>query len=97
MVRGRVVLHLHTGIEMILARGHNRSLTDALPAAERSQRRIRQRRAAAYEFLMDSHEIPLAGSQKIEDLLAVGLRFLRPLDFRNLSGVRAQYFAHGWP
>ena len=52
---------------MILARGYGRSLTDALPAAECRQRWIRQFRAAADEFFMDSHEIPLAGREKIQD------------------------------
>lgn len=45
-VRRRVVLHLHTRIEVILARRHGRCLSDALPAAEPRQRLIRQRRAA---------------------------------------------------
>jgi hypothetical protein len=54
------VLHLHAGVEVILARGHNRRLPDPLPAAEPGQRLIRQRCSAHLEFLMDSHEIPLA-------------------------------------
>jgi hypothetical protein len=94
-VRRRVVLHLHARLEVILARRHDRCLPDALPAAECGQRRIRQRRAARRQFLMDSHEIPLAGNQKLEDLLPVGFGFLRPLDFRHEGGVRAQNFAHG--
>ena len=53
-MRRRVVLHLHAGLEMILARGRNRRLPDALPAAERGQRLIRQSRAANLKFLMDS-------------------------------------------
>ena len=88
------MLHLHARFEMILARRHDRRLSDALPAAEPGQRRIRQRRAGRRQFLMDSHEIPLAGDQKIEDLLPVGFGFLRPLDFRNVGGVRTQDFAH---
>src|SRR5450759_877201 len=43
---------------------------------------------------MDSHEIPLARLQKVEDLFAVRFRFLRPLDFRHVGGVRSQHFAH---
>ena len=76
-VRRRVVLHLHTRFEMILARRHERCLSDALPAAKCAQRRIRQPRAARRQFLMDSHEIPLAGDPKIEDLLPAGFGFLR--------------------
>jgi hypothetical protein len=43
-------------------------LPDTLPAAEARQRLIRQHRAARHQILMDSHEIPLAQHQKIEDL-----------------------------
>src|ERR1039457_1663410 len=73
-VRRRIVLHLYAWIEMILARGHDRGLTDTLPATECGQRRIRQFRTAADEFLMDSHEIPLAGREKIQDQLPVRVR-----------------------
>ena len=59
-MRRRVVLHLHAGLEMVLARGHNRRLPDALSAAERGQRLVGHRRSARLQFLMDSHEIPLA-------------------------------------
>ena len=81
------MLHLHARVEVILARRHNRGLPDALPAAESRQRRIRQGRAVRRQFLMDSHEIPLAGNPQIQDLLPVGFGFLRPLDFRHLVGV----------
>ena len=59
-MRRGVVLHLHAGLEMILARWHNRRLPNALSAAECGQRLIRQRGSARLEFLMDSHEIPPA-------------------------------------
>ena len=51
----------------------------------------------ATRLLMDSHEIPLARYQKIEDLFAVRFRFLRPLDLRHVGGVGSQHFAHGRP
>jgi hypothetical protein len=35
-MRRRIVLHLYAWIEMILARGYHRGLTDALPSAEGS-------------------------------------------------------------
>ena len=94
-MRRCVVLHFHAGLEVILARGHNRRLPDALPAAERGQSLIRQSRAAHLKLLMDSHKIPLAGSQKIQDLLAVGLCLFLPLNLRHIGGVQAQDFAHG--
>jgi len=83
------VLHLHAGFEVILAYGHDRRLSDAVPAAECGQRRIGQLGTAGCQVLMDSHQVPLAGDPKIEDLLPIGFGFLRPLDFRNLRRVRA--------
>src|SRR5664279_2167132 len=62
-------LRLDARLEMILARGHDRSLPDALSTAECGQGRIRQVRAGRRQFFMDSHEIALARSQQIEDLL----------------------------
>jgi hypothetical protein len=59
------------------------------------QRGIRQLRAARQQFLMDSHEIPLAPVEKLQDLLPVRFGFLRTLQFRHGGGVRAQDFAHG--
>ena len=46
IVRGRVVLQFHPGIEGISAGRHNRSLSNALPAAEGRQCLIRQCRTA---------------------------------------------------
>ena len=96
-VRRRVVLHLHTRLEVILARRHNRRLADPLPAAESRQRRIGQRCAGRHQILMDSHEIPLAGKQQIQDLLPVGFGFLRPWNLRHIGGVGLQHFAHRRP
>ena len=78
-----IVLHLLAGLEVIPAGGHNGRLPDALSAAECRQSLIRECRAAEPQFLMDSHEIPLAGVQQFEDLLPVSLGLLRPLDLRH--------------
>ena len=59
-MRRGVVLHLHAGLEVILARGHNRRLPDALPAAERGQSLIRERRSAHLKLFMDSDKIAFA-------------------------------------
>ena len=83
------MLHLYTGFEVILTHGHDRSLSDAVPAAECGQCRIGQRCAAGSKFFMDSHQVSLAGDAKIEDLLPIGFGFLRPLDYRDLRRVRA--------
>src|ERR1022692_3524557 len=42
---------------------------------------------------MDSHEIPLALVEKLQDLLPVRFGFLRTLQLRHGGGVRAQDFA----
>ena len=47
-----------------------------VPAAERRQRGIRQLRACGHQLLMDSHEIPLARVEKLQDLLPVGFGLL---------------------
>ena len=43
---------------------------------------IDRRRARRHQFLMDSHEIPLALVEKLQDLLPVGLRLLGSMQFR---------------
>jgi hypothetical protein len=78
LVRGRVVLHLLARLEMVLARRHDGRLPDALLAAEGGQRRTRQGRSLGRQFLMDSHEILLAGVEKLQDPLPVGFAFLGP-------------------
>jgi hypothetical protein len=42
---------------------------------------------------MDSHEIPLAPAEKLQDLLAVRFGFLGSVQFRQRVGVRAEDFA----
>src|SRR5438309_1795086 len=44
---------------------------------------------------MDSHEIPLALLEKLQDLLPVRFGFLGSIQFRHGGGVRAQDFAYG--
>ena len=83
------MLHLLAGREVVLAGRHGGRLPDAMPATEGGQGLIRERGSAGHELLMDSHQIPLAGDPKIEDLLPIGFGFLRPLDFRDLGGVGA--------
>jgi hypothetical protein len=62
-VRGSVVLHLLAGREVVPAHGRDGRLADAMPPAEGSQRRIGQLRPGGRQFLMDSHEIPLARAE----------------------------------
>jgi len=44
---------------------------------------------------MDSHEVPLAGVEQLQDLAPVRFGFLRTRQLRHGGGVRAQDFAHG--
>jgi hypothetical protein len=43
---------------------------------------------------MDSHEIPLAPAEKLQDLLSVGFGLLGSVQFRYRVGVRAEDFAY---
>ena len=83
------MLHLYARREIILARRYRRLVADRVPPAECRQRGIRQLRSARQQFFMDSHEIPLALLEKLQDLLAVRFGFLRPLQLGHGGGVRA--------
>jgi hypothetical protein len=50
-----------------------------MPATERGQGLIRKRRPAGQQLFMDSHEIPLAGAEKLQDALPVRFGFLGAL------------------
>ena len=101
-VRGRperickpdLMLQFLARLEAILARRHDRRLSDALLAAESRQRGIRQGRSASRQFLMEPDEIPRAGVQKLQNLGSVGFGFLGPRYLWHLGGVRSHYFAH---
>jgi len=74
------MLHLLGGRKVILARRCWRRAADSVAPAERRQRGIRQLGAAGgHQLLMDSHEIPLALLEKLQDLLPVRFGFLRTL------------------
>ena len=71
------------GCKIVAARRHWRRLADAVPPAERRQCLIRQLRPAGHQFLMDSHEIPLAVAEKLQDALPVRFGLLGPAQFRD--------------
>jgi len=73
------MLQLFTGRKVISARRHDGRLSDTMPTAKRGQRGIRQHYTARCEFLMDSHEVPLAGAEQFQDLLPVRFGFLGTL------------------
>jgi hypothetical protein len=73
------VLKLLARRKIILARRCWWLVSDAMPSAKCRQRGIRQLRAASQQFFMDSHEIPLAPVEKLQNLLPVRFGFLRAL------------------
>ena len=70
------MLQLFARLEVVLAGRHGWRLPDALPATEGGQGLIRERGSAGAELFMDSHEIPLAGGEQLQDPLPVGFGFL---------------------
>lgn len=77
------MLHLLTGLKVILSGSHFRFLSNAMTAAERRQRRIGNRCAAGSEFLMDPDQVALATGQQFQDLLTVGFGFLGTYQHRH--------------
>jgi hypothetical protein len=73
------MLHLLAGRKIILARRGWRCVSNSVPPAERRQCLIRHLRACGHQILMDSHEIPLALVEKLQDLLPVGFGLLGPV------------------
>jgi len=73
------MLKLLPGRKLILARRRWRRIADPVPPAERRQRLIRHLRACGHQILMDSHQIPLALIEKLQDLLPVWLGLLGPV------------------
>jgi hypothetical protein len=89
-----IMLHLLARLEVVPARRHEGCLPDSMSSAEGGQGGIRQRRAAGHQFFMDSHEVPLAGAEKLQDLLPVRGGFLGTVQFRDFGRVRQQDLAH---
>jgi hypothetical protein len=58
-----------------------------MPATEGGQGLIRERGSAGDELFMDSHEIPLASGEQLQDLWPVGFGFLGAVQFRDLGGT----------
>ena len=88
-----VVLHLLARLEVVLAGRHGGRLPDALPATEGGQGLVRELGSAGEELFMDSHQIPLATGEQLQDLLPVGLGFLGAAEFRHLGGIRTHNLA----
>jgi len=76
------VLNLLAGRKIIATRRYWWRVADSVPPAERRQCLIRHLRACGHQILMDSHEIPLALLEKLQDLLPVWLGLLGSVQFR---------------
>jgi len=75
-MRGRVMLRLLAGREVILSGRFLRLRPDAMTPAEGGQSRVGQIQTLVGELLMDPDQIALAGSEQLQNPLPVKLRLL---------------------
>ena len=76
------MLQFLTRLEVILAGGDFRFLTDAVTAAEGRQCWIGHVGSAAHQFLMDPNQIAFVTGQQLQDLNPVGFGFLGTDQYR---------------
>jgi hypothetical protein len=93
-VRRGVVLHLLAGGEVVAARRQLRLVADSMAPAESGQGLVGKRGALRRELFMHPSQVPAEASMQIEDLLAIGLGGLRPLERRHLCLAAADHLAH---
>ena len=82
------MLSLFGRLKIVAASGDHRRLADAVPTAKRRQCRIRNLNPAGHQFLMDSHEIPLAVAEKLQNALPVRFCLLGSAQFRDFGCFR---------
>jgi hypothetical protein len=73
------MLNLLARLEIVSAGRDDWRLADAVPPAKCRQCRIRQFRSIGHQFFMDSHEIPFAVAEKLQDALPVRFGLLGPM------------------
>src|SRR5215468_999731 len=93
-MRRSVVLKLLARGKVQMAHRYGRRVSDPVPPAKSRQRRVGKLGPFRRQLLMDSHQIPLALLEKLQDLLPIGFGFLWTLQLRHSAGVRAQHFAY---
>src|SRR5215475_6273432 len=93
-MRRSVVLKLLARGKVQMAHRYGRLVSDPVPPAKSRQRRVGKLGPFRRQLLMDSHQIPLALLEKLQDLLPIGFGFLWTLQLRHSAGVRAQHFAY---
>ena len=84
LVRRGVVLNFFAWLEMVVSGRHDGLLSDAMPAAEGGQGRVRQMHSAGRQLLPHPHQIPLAAVEQFQNLLAIRFGLLRTQEFRYL-------------
>src|SRR6202453_2149767 len=72
-------------------------MPDPMPTAKGGQGRVRQVRSTGLQLLQHTYQIALAHRQQFQDLLPVGLAYLRTLERWYLRRVGAQHLAHRLP
>ena len=73
------MLKLFPWPKIVPPRRYRRLVSDTVPPTKSRQGRIRQIHARRLQLLMDSHEIPFAALEKLQDLLSIRFGFLRTL------------------
>src|SRR5262245_46747579 len=92
LMRGSVMLRLLAWRELVAACGHDGRLPDSFPATEGSQRLIGKCGSGGDQFFMDSHEVPFAVGQQLEDLLAEWSAF----SARSMFGTTLEFVFSTW-
>src|SRR5215475_14913726 len=86
-MRRSVVLKLLARGKVQMAHRYGRLVSDPVPPAKSRQRRVGKLGPFRRQLLMDSHQIPLALLEKLQDLLPIGFGFLWTLQLRHSAGV----------
>ena len=91
LVRGRVVLHLLTHGEVVVAHRRLGRVADPMPAAKRGERRIRDRDVLGHQLFVHADQVAPALVEQFDDLIAVRLRFLGALKSWHRRRARVEH------
>jgi hypothetical protein len=70
------MLHLLAGLKVVVAHWRSWLVADAVPAAKRGERGIGDRHTSRDQFFVHADQIAAALLVQLDDLIAMGLRFL---------------------
>ena len=96
-MRRRVMLHLRPHRKLVVADRRWGRMADPMPPAKRGKGRIRDLDALGGQLFVHPNQIALALGEELEDLLAVGPRFLRPIKARDRRRAGGQHRPHRSP